>query len=94
MQLQDITAEDLAKWWKEYVRQLAVLLVSEDKEGKLSHGVLDRIATLTSEQLALMRHVWVSSHDAYELFQVNTAPKLQGLQRADMMSSWGWQQAH
>ena len=70
VQLQEITSEDLAKWWKEYVRQLAVLLVSEDCDGKLSPAVLDRISKLTSEQLALMRHVWVASHDAYELFQV------------------------
>lgn len=66
------TSEGLAKWWKEYVRQLAVLLVSEEMDGSLSPAVLDRIAQLTSEQLALMRHVWVSSYDAYELFQVGS----------------------
>ena len=76
MQLQNISAEELARWWKDYVRQLAVLLFSEESKGKLSQAVTQRIAQLTSEQLALMRHVWVTSHDAYELFQVSK-PSLQ-----------------
>ena len=70
MQLQRMTGEDLAKWWKEYVRQLAGLLLATDREGQLSKETLQRITTLTGEQLALMRHVWVSSHDSYERFQV------------------------
>lgn len=78
MQLQNITGAEFARWWKEYVRQLAVLLVSEEPDGRLSPAVTNRISQLTAEQLALMRHVWVSSSAAHELFQVQCISTLYG----------------
>ncbi|KAK9790347.1 hypothetical protein WJX73_008573 [Symbiochloris irregularis] len=67
-ELQKLETQDVSKWWKEYVRQLASLLLLE-KGGQLPEPSQERIVKLVAELLALMRYVWVSSHDAYEKFQ-------------------------
>lgn len=63
LQMQKMTAQDLAKLWKEYVWQLSQILSKEEGCGAHWTPTSERLDALTSELIQLMMHLWDTCAD-------------------------------
>ena len=53
MQIKTMSESDLADWWAQYIKQLAVLLATAGADSELAPSVVGRIQTLQREALFL-----------------------------------------
>ena len=74
LQIKNMSERDLAKYWSNYVKELAVLLVAVEGNASPPGEVVERIQVLVQRELLFLYIRWAAGAQQLEGLNVNPKP--------------------